>query len=69
MKKGSLYKHNNGRDVAILPLDIRLSTRDVYKIKVRWFNIVDPDHIFDMGCPDRIEIKKEDIRNWKIFQD
>lgn len=67
MRKGELYKHINGRDCAIMPLDIRYSTRGVYKVRVRWFNIVNKENIFDMNCIDKIEIKKEHIHNWKII--
>lgn len=36
----------------------------VYKLKIKWFNIVNKDNIFDLGCNEKVEIKQEDMKNW-----
>ena len=64
MRLMELYKHKNGRDVAILPVDIRYSTREVYKVKVKWYNIVNPNNVYFIS-DGRIEIKKEHLFDWK----
>jgi hypothetical protein len=67
MRKHFLYKHDNNTDVALMPLDIAESG-DVYKIKCRWFNIVNPKNVFDLGVVDSVEIKSQDLKKWKIYE-
>jgi len=55
VQKGKLYKHIYGRDVALMPVHmILIPGKNVYQIKCRWFNIVNPKNVFDMGCPDKV---------------
>lgn len=73
MKPFQLYKHKNCTDVALMPVKSpRYSTtRKVYKLKVRWFNIVNPKNVFDMNVgdngTDNVEIREEDLKNWRPY--
>ena len=69
MVLGKLYKHKNCTDVAIelLRQPSFVKENSLYKMKVRWFNVVNPDNIYYI-CEGNIEIKKEDLKNWKLFE-
>lgn len=66
MKVNGLYKHDNNTDVAMMPLEINyVKPVNGYRVKLRWFNIVNKNHTFDMGCPDQVFIKQQDFHKWK----
>ncbi len=69
MKPFNLYKHTNNTDVALCPVKIFfVPEKGTYKIKCKWFNIVNPNNAQDIGVEDRIEIKAEDMPNWKLYE-
>ena len=62
-----IYKHDNCTDMAIMPVEnpFFITEKRGYKVKVRWFNVVKPENIFDMGVMETVFIKAEDMKNWK----
>lgn len=69
MRLNEFYKNIHNTDVAIFPLYVRfVPQKGVYKVKVRWFNIVNPENVFDMNLTEEIQIKVEDMKNWKIYE-
>lgn len=69
MKTFNLYKHVNCTDVAFMPIKrpFYVPEKKVYKVKVRWFNVVNPKNVFDLGVVDHIEVKLEDTKNWRLY--
>lgn len=69
MRIMQLYKHKRNTDVAIMPTKPpRYSaTRNVYKVRVHWFNIVNPRNVFNMNVPETIEIKAENMKDWEPY--
>lgn len=70
MRAGNLYKHENNTDVALYPVrsPFYVPEKKIYKVKCRWFNIVNPLNVYDMGIVDNVVIKAEDIRKWKFYE-
>jgi hypothetical protein len=64
MQLKKLYKHKNCTDAAIYVLNI-YSYPERFSLRVKWFNIVNPKNIFDMGVRDDIIIKLKDLHNWE----
>ena len=78
MKQYEFYKHENGRDVAIYPLDVRDHKYGLL-VKAMWVNV----HYHELGCrapfplPDAtnkgapliedIVIRFADIKKWKHY--
>ena len=77
MKTFSLYKHEQFRDVAMMPVKIfKVPKQDRYKLKVRWFNV----HYNEIGCREpfdithggsmsghSIELTKEQVQKFKLY--
>lgn len=64
-----LLKHKNCKDVAIAILRDHV-LNGVHHVKVRWFNVVNPGNIFDMGLPvEHLMIKDENMKDWKEVVD
>lgn len=70
MRIMNLYKHKNNTDVAIMPIKVPFFVKEKngYKIRVKWFNIVNPKKIFDLFITETIFVKKSDISNWKYYE-
>lgn len=69
MRIFNLYKHENCTDVAILPIKIfYVFEKSGYKVKVRWFNIVNPDNIYDINFSETIFIKANDLKRWHLHE-
>ena len=69
MKTNFIYKHDNNTDVAMWVLNsLYIPEKDVYKIKCRWLNIVNPKNVFDLGVIDKVEVKRADVKNWKVYE-
>lgn len=65
----NLYKHISGKDIAIAPKHIIfISEKNVYKVKVSYYNIVNPKFPYPIGITETVEIKKEDMKNWKEYR-
>jgi hypothetical protein len=66
-----LYKHENCTDMAICPVKrpFFIPEKNGYKIKVLYYNIVNRDHMFNIGYElmETIFVKKEDIAKWKFL--
>lgn len=71
MRIDNLYKHENGSDAAILILKhpLFIAPKNGYKIRIKWMNIVNPKNVYDIGIMETIFIKKEDIKNWKFYEE
>lgn len=73
MKAMSLYKHKNNTDVAILVLKAfhfqnPYENKGYYKIKVRWFNIVNRANMFDMDSQEILTIEQDTFKNdWELI--
>ena len=63
----SLYQHSRCTDTAILPLRI-VHTPTHCVIKVKWFNVVNPNSPFYVGIQEEIKIRNEDMGNWVEFK-
>lgn len=63
MKKGYCYKHINNKDVCIYVNNIT-DFEDKLYVNVSWYNIVFKPFFIDF---DGVFIKKEDIKNWKLY--
>lgn len=62
-----LYKHVNNTEVAAeFKRVIKVPTGR--KIKVTWYNIVNPNNIYPCGITEEIFIKEDDIKNWKVYK-
>lgn len=70
MRQGYLYKHENCTDTALMPVKrpFFVPEKQIYKVRCRWFNIVNPNNVYDMGVVDNVVIKAEDIRRWKFYE-
>ena len=71
MSPGKMYKHIHNTDVAIQVLGYPVhDLRDkVAKVWVKWFNIVNKDHVFEIeGCSELVTIKEDDIKHWKEYE-
>lgn len=70
MRSFNLYKNTYNTDVAMYPVKVLyIPPKNGYIVKCRWFNIVNPENVFDLGVIDRCFIKKEDINNWKPYEE
>lgn len=69
MRIGQLYKHVNNTDVALMPIKhpFKVPGKDRYKIKISWYNVVNPVNIFPCGVTETVTIRSEDIQNWKLL--
>lgn len=72
MRPFQLYKHIRNTDVAMMPVKMHfIAPKNGYKIRCRWFNIVNPNNVFDMHVGDRgtddVFVKKEDMNNWRPY--
>lgn len=64
----SLYKHKYGKDVVMMPVEMfTVVSRETIMLKCNWFNIVNPKNVFNMGKIDSIEIKLENLNDWKLY--
>jgi hypothetical protein len=43
--------------------------KKVYKVKVRWFNVVNPQNMFDMNVIETISIKNKDMQKWRFVDE
>lgn len=71
MRQGSLYKHEACTDVALMPVKrpFFVPEKKIYKVRCRWYNIVNPDNVFECGEGiDNVVIKEEDIRRWRFYE-
>ena len=69
IKPFQLYKHKNCTDVAMMPIKMyRIYSKNIVKIKCYWFNITNPDYVFNMGMTDKIEIKMQDLDKWLPYE-
>lgn len=66
MKLFQMYKHYNGRDVALVPVSIISINENSIKYKVKWYNVVDRIYFIDN---DEVEIRNCDFKDWKIIND
>lgn len=67
--KRTLFKHINNTDVAAEFLkNYYIPEKKTYKIKISWWNIVNPDNIYPIGITETITISKEKINDWKIYK-
>jgi hypothetical protein len=58
-----LMKHKQCTDTAILVLGkLLIPERGVYRLKVRWINIVNPLNHFDLGVTDTLYIKEKTLK-------
>jgi hypothetical protein len=65
MKTVKLFKHYNCNDVAIEILKkFYVHEKNGYKLKIRWWNVVNPDNSWDMGCQENLFISQDDLKNW-----
>jgi hypothetical protein len=64
-----LYKHKNCTDTAIMPIKnpLFIPEKRGYKVKVRWFNIVNPENIFDVDVLETIFISAEHMNDWLLI--
>lgn len=63
-----LLKHENNKDVAIeLLKSFYVKEKDVYKCKVRWWNI-GPHPAFCMHITQTVIIKRQDMSKWKPYK-
>lgn len=68
MKTYKIYKHKNCTDVAFQIITCtEKENSNILKIQGYWWNIVNFDNIHLISS-DEIEIKKEDINNWQIYE-
>lgn len=64
-----LYKHWNNTDVAMCVLKkYYIRQKHVYKLKVLWFNIVNPNNIYSTGVRENITIDATTFnKNWSFY--
>lgn len=65
MKSGQFYKHFNCIDVAVF-VTKAIWVPNYLVCKVRWINAVNPSNEWDVGLPETIKIRHEDVKNWKL---
>lgn len=64
-----LLKHTNNTDVAIEILrQFYVPEKQVYKLKVCWWNIGNSHKPFSMGIVEKIVINKQDMPNWQVYR-
>lgn len=65
-----LYKHVNNTDIAFRPIKTFFVTeKQLFKVKICWYNIGKCHKPWSMDIIETIEIKKEDKLNWKLYYD
>lgn len=65
-----LYKHIYNTDVAMCVLiKYFIPEHGSYKLKVIWFNIVNPNNVYSTGVRERLEIPREKFhKEWKVYK-
>ena len=65
----NLYKHVNCTDTAIAPImhPLFVSDKNGYEVTVVWFNVVNPDHIYELNIQETVFIKTEHMKNWEQY--
>ena len=58
-----LYQHVNCIDTAIMPVRV-IHIPCGLKVKVKWFNVSNPENPWYLGLTETIFIKKEQVKNW-----
>lgn len=65
----TLSKHKLNRDVAMrIVLAKGITSAKEIKLKVLWFNIVNPKNIFPLHPFDDVTIKISDLGNWEDME-
>ena len=62
-EKGILYKHINNTDVAFEIKGGRYSTSEYQILKIRWWNVVNPNNIHLIG-DDKVTIQNNKLTDW-----
>ena len=64
-----LFKHDKNTDVAMQVMKrFYISEDDTYKIKIRWWNIVNPANVFYTGVQETIRIdRKKFLKEWNKY--
>ncbi len=65
------YRHRNNTDVAMQVVkSYWIPEKDGYKVKVYWWNIVNPSNQFKLFVHTNYEfVKREDVKNWDLYVD
>jgi len=59
-----LYKHKNNTDVAFDVIGGRLTNSAIQTIKVRWWNITNPENIFYIDTQETVSVPHEKSFDW-----
>lgn len=70
MKIMGLYKHKNNTDVAMLVIkSFYVQEKNLYKLKVKWMNVVNPSNVFYTGVYENVEIPANVFhKNWELLE-
>jgi hypothetical protein len=63
-----LRKNKNCTDTAIHIQKVKYRGLDGNKLQVSWWNIVNPDNVYQMVSRDNILIKLSDLSKWSIIE-
>ncbi len=64
----SLRKHVNNTDVAIEILKrFYVREKDLWKLKVRWWNVGKSHEPWCMNLEQKITVKSTDLANWELY--
>lgn len=66
MKANNKYKHANCTDVFIEVLKVQYFDIKRVKVRVAWWNVGTVSS-FPLGIIETIEIKRQDILSWKVY--
>ena len=66
-----LYKNKNNQDVAIYILKkCYIPEKEMYKLKVKWYNIVNPSNPFYTGIQEKLLIEKDVFdKDWELLDE
>ncbi len=69
MKIMGLYKHKYNTDIALCILkSFYVQQGDYYKLKIEWFNIVNPNNIFTTGVKENLKIDRSTfLKDWDYY--
>jgi hypothetical protein len=63
-----LVKHVDCIDVAmVVKKRFFIREKNGFKCKIDWFNISNPENIYRI-CADKVFIRADDMKNWKVFK-
>jgi hypothetical protein len=63
-----LYKHKDCTETAIHIQKVKYRGLDGNKLLVSWWNIVNPDNVYQIVSRDNILIKLSDLSKWSIIE-